>query len=147
MRRLWKGPLRSRWGIIVIGASLAAMLAAGTVLADSGGLFGGGNDNPWPYNQPGPSPVLATVGDISCQPGAPEEGEKTTDTCDQGSGSTERDTAQNATAEQVEAMKPALVGDPRRRAVPERLLLGLRELLRQVLGRVQVHAASRARQP
>jgi hypothetical protein len=50
------------------------------------------------------------VGDISSQPGAPEESEKPTDTWDQGSGSTVRDAAQNATAEQVEAMKPALVG-------------------------------------
>ena len=110
MRRQWQDRLRSRWAIIVIGASLVAILAAtGTVLADQGGLFGGSNDNPWPYNLPGPSPVLATVGDISCQPGAPEEAEKKTDTCDQGVGSTERDDAQNATAEQVEAMKPALV--------------------------------------
>jgi acid phosphatase type 7 len=53
--------------------------------------------------------VLAAVGDISCQPGAPVEKEKKTDTCDQGVGSTVRDAAQNATAEQVEAMQPALV--------------------------------------
>jgi hypothetical protein len=53
--------------------------------------------------------VLATVGDISCQPGSPQEAEKTTDTCDQGTGSTVRDQAQNATAQQVEAMKPNLV--------------------------------------
>jgi hypothetical protein len=53
--------------------------------------------------------LAAVVGDISCQPGQPEEAEKPTDTCDQGSGSTVRDAAQNATAEQVEAMKPALV--------------------------------------
>jgi acid phosphatase type 7 len=110
MMRLWKGRPRSRWASIAICASLVAILAVtGTVLADPGGWFGGSNDNPWPYNLPGPSPVLATVGDISCQPGAPQEAEKTTDTCDQGVGSTERDAAQNATAEQVEAMKPALV--------------------------------------
>lgn len=30
---------------------------------------GGGYDNPWPYAQTGPAPILATVGDISCQPG------------------------------------------------------------------------------
>ncbi|MGZ4273863.1 MAG: hypothetical protein ACXVRP_08875 [Solirubrobacteraceae bacterium] len=48
-------------------------------------------------------------GDISCQPGTPQESEKLTDTCDQGSGSTVRDAAQNATAEQVEGMKPNLV--------------------------------------
>ena len=97
---------------IAVTASLAAVVAiaaAGTVLADPYGWFGGGNDNPWPYNSPGPAPVLAAVGDISCQPGQPAEAEKPTDTCDQGSGSTVRDAAQNATAEQVEAMKPALV--------------------------------------
>lgn len=86
--------------------ALVVLAVAGTVIADTGG---GSNDNAWPYNSSGPSPVLAAVGDISCQPGSPEEGEKKTDTCDQGSGSTERDAAQTATAEQVEAMKPALV--------------------------------------
>ncbi len=60
--------------------------AAGTVLAGPYGWFGG-NDNPRPYNSPGPAPVLAAVGDISCQPGSPVEQEKKTDTCDQGSGS------------------------------------------------------------
>lgn len=49
------------------------------------------------------------MGDISCQPGQPEESEKPTDTCDQSAGSTVRDEAQNATATQVEAMKPNLV--------------------------------------
>lgn len=86
--------------------ALVVLAVAGTVIADTGG---GSNDNAWPYSSSGPSPVLAAVGDISCQPGSPEEGEKQTDTCDQGSGSTERNAAQTATAEQVEAMKPALV--------------------------------------
>jgi hypothetical protein len=98
-----------RLAIITGLATVLAIAAAGTVLADPYGWFGGGNDNPWPYNSPGPAPVLAAVGDISCQPGSPVEQEKKTDTCDQGSGSTVRDQAQNATAEQVEAMKPALV--------------------------------------
>jgi Calcineurin-like phosphoesterase len=109
MQRWRKGPRGSRRMAVVAAASaVAALAAAGTVLADPGDLFFG-NDNPWPYDAQGPSPVLATVGDISCQPGAPQEAEKKTDTCDQGVGSTERDAAQNATAEQVEAMKPALV--------------------------------------
>jgi hypothetical protein len=49
------------------------------------------------------------VGDISCQPGSPLEHEKATDVCDQGIGSTVRNSAQNATAQQVEAMSPVLV--------------------------------------
>jgi acid phosphatase type 7 len=87
--------------------AVTMVAAAGTVIADPGHWFS--NDNPWPYNAPTRSPVLATVGDISCQPGAPQENEKKSDTCDQGVGSTVRDAAQNATAEQVEAMKPNLV--------------------------------------
>jgi hypothetical protein len=93
---------------LVVGVAVVALSAAtGTVLADPGGWFA--NDNPWPYNSPGPSPVLAAVGDISCQPGSPVEAEKKSDTCDQGIGSTVRDAAQNATAEQIEQMKPTLV--------------------------------------
>jgi len=93
---------------VAVLATVVVAAAAGTVLADPGGWFGSG-DNPWPYNETGPAPVLAAVGDISCQPGAPVEAEKKTDTRDQGSGSTVPNAAQNATAEQVEQMKPALV--------------------------------------
>ena len=72
------------------------------------------NDNPWPYsNAADVPPVLAVVGDVACQPGEEESGEKAGENC---SG----DTAQNllasqaATAQQIENMKPdlvALVGD------------------------------------
>jgi len=71
------------------------------------------NDNPWPYNKLQGAPVLAVVGDVACQPGEEESGEKAGENC---SG----DTAQNllasqaATAQQIENMKPdivALVGD------------------------------------
>jgi hypothetical protein len=71
------------------------------------------NDNPWPYNKLQGSPVLAVVGDVACEPGEEEGGEKAGENC---SG----DTAQNllasqaATAQQIENMKPdivALVGD------------------------------------
>jgi len=71
------------------------------------------NDNPWPYNKLQGAPVLAVVGDVACQPGDEEAGEKAGENC---SG----DTAQNlnasqaATAQQIENMKPdlvALVGD------------------------------------
>ncbi len=110
MRKLGERMRMPRRLAIVAGlATVLAIAAAGTVLADPYGWFGSANDNPWPYNTPGPAPTLAAVGDISCQPGQPEEAEKKTDTCDQGTGSTVRDAAQDATAEQVEAMKPALV--------------------------------------
>jgi hypothetical protein len=98
-----------RLAIIAGLATVLAIAGAGTVLADPYGWFGTGNDNPWPYNAQGPAPVLAAVGDISCQPGAKQGGEKPTDTCDQGTGSTVRDQAQNATSQQVESMKPALI--------------------------------------
>ena len=38
------------------------------------------NDNPWPYNN-GQSPVLAVVGDISCQPGEEAGGEAANEVC------------------------------------------------------------------
>jgi hypothetical protein len=90
-------------------AGLAALAAlTGTVLAD-GHLLSGG-DNPWPYAAARPAPVLATVGDISCQPGGPVEAEKQKDVCDKtGGGDTTRMQAQAATAEEIENMKPDLV--------------------------------------
>ncbi len=106
MRGSWR--LSRRVAIATAVVSVFAAVAAGTVLADSSGWFGGG-DNAWPYNETGYAPVLAAVGDISCQPGSPLEAEKKTDTCDQGSGSTARNAAQAATAEQVEQIQPALV--------------------------------------
>jgi acid phosphatase type 7 len=71
------------------------------------------NDNPWPYNTHQGSPVLAVVGDVACQPGEEESGEKAGENC-------AGDTAQNlyasqaATALQIQNMKPdrvALLGD------------------------------------
>ncbi len=80
---------------------------AGTALA--GGWFVG-NDNPWPYSNQGPAPVLAAVGDISCQPTGPVDGEKQPDVCDKtGDGYTTRWQAQTATATQIESIKPTLV--------------------------------------
>lgn len=109
MHKRVRGLRLSRRMTLVTAAAIVALIAGtGTVLASTNGWFGS-SDNDWPYSPAGPSPVLATVGDISCQPGSPEESEKPTDVCDQGVGSTERDAAQNATAEQVEKMKPALV--------------------------------------
>jgi acid phosphatase type 7 len=71
------------------------------------------NDNPWPYNELQGPPVLAVVGDVACQPGEEESGEKAGENCT-------GDTVQNlvltqaATAQQIENMKPyrvAIVGD------------------------------------
>jgi hypothetical protein len=100
--------LSRRMTLIAATAIVAMIAGTGTVLADANGWFSS-SDNDWPYNSTGYAPVLATVGDISCQPGTPQEGESPNDTCDQGKNATVRDAAQNATAEQVEAMKPALV--------------------------------------
>jgi hypothetical protein len=99
------------WGarrlrVIIPLAALALLALTGTVLAATGAL----NDNVWPYASSGPDPVLGAVGDISCQPGAPVEAEKQSDVCDQtGQGSTIRNQAQTATANQIEAMQPDLV--------------------------------------
>ena len=71
------------------------------------------NDNHWPYATTRHSPVLAVVGDVACQPGAPEPTEKKGETCDQDTVQNLRQT-QAATAQQIENMKPdlvALVGD------------------------------------
>ncbi len=76
-------------------------------------------DNPWPYSAPGKSPVLAVVGDISCQPGAEVPGETVgVEVCadtpgDKGTPETLWQ-SQEATANQIEAMRPsavALLGD------------------------------------
>jgi hypothetical protein len=87
--------------MLVLGAG------AGVVVADPGHWFSNSND--WPYNDPGPAPVLAAVGDISCQPTAPTGTEKASDVCTGGTTATSRNAAQNATAMQVESMHPSLV--------------------------------------
>lgn len=97
--------LSRRMIVIAAVAMLAIVAGAGTVLADP---FAG-SDNPWPYNPPGQSPVLAAVGDMSCQAGAPQGTEKASDVCTGGVTATTRNAAQNATAMETEAIKPALV--------------------------------------
>jgi hypothetical protein len=78
------------------------------------------NDNTWPYARTGRSPVLAVVGDIACQPdqdfvsGGGESAHETCDTPKSPYTSTSLWPSQEATANQIEAMKPdavALVGD------------------------------------
>ncbi|MEA2198489.1 MAG: acid phosphatase type 7 [Solirubrobacteraceae bacterium] len=109
MRKLGVGfRMSRRMAVITAGALIVLAAGAGTVLADPAGWFGP-TDNPWPYNSAGPAPILAAVGDISCQAGAPQGTEKATDVCTGGSTPTTRNAAQNATAQQIEAMSPALV--------------------------------------
>ena len=75
------------------------------------------NDNPWPYNKRDRSPVLAVVGDIACQPGEEAGGESANEVCADPATpytSTSLWESQEATANQIEAMKPdlvALLGD------------------------------------
>ncbi len=98
----------SHRAITMLAMAMVALCAlTGTVLAATGTFSS--NDNVWPYATTPPAPVLATVGDISCQPGNPVESEKQTDVCDTtGQGDT-RNQAQTATANQIEAMRPNLV--------------------------------------
>ena len=93
---------RLRVGLAVGGVALLS--GTGTVLADGG--FFSANGNPWPYQPTGPSPVLAAVGDIACQPGNPVEKEKASDVCSTSATPLE---AQSATADQIENMHPNLV--------------------------------------
>src|ERR1700683_4073625 len=71
------------------------------------------HDNPWPYNNPQRSaPVLAVVGDISCQPGEEASGESSKEVCTDPKApytSTSLYQSQEATANQIEAMKPDAV--------------------------------------
>jgi hypothetical protein len=72
------------------------------------------NDNTWPYATTGKSPVLAVVGDISCQPGDEAAGEAGNEVCTDPATppaytSTSLWQSQEATANQIEAMKPAAV--------------------------------------
>jgi 3',5'-cyclic AMP phosphodiesterase CpdA len=76
------------------------------------------NDNPWPYNQLQRSPVLAVVGDIACQPGTEVTGESSDEVCTDSPGNSGSAEplwqSQEATANQIETMKPdavALLGD------------------------------------
>jgi acid phosphatase type 7 len=96
------------------------MAASASVLALAGGATAQNsnpNNNTWPYATTHQSPVLAVVGDISCQPDADApSGEKADENCTTAAGytSTSLWQSQEATANQIEAMKPdavALLGD------------------------------------
>jgi acid phosphatase type 7 len=75
------------------------------------------NDNTWPYATTGKSPVLAVVGDVACQPGTEGAGEASEEVCTDPASpytSTSLWESQEATANQIETMKPdavALLGD------------------------------------
>ncbi|HVN94752.1 MAG TPA: metallophosphoesterase [Terracidiphilus sp.] len=69
-------------------------------------------DGNWPYATIGRSPVLAVVGDVACQPGEAEPGEKGNETCGTPKApytATSLWQSQEATANQIETMKPDLV--------------------------------------
>ena len=71
------------------------------------------HDNPWPYNKLQRSPVLAVVGDIACQPGetepANESGHELCVNPKAPYTSTSLWQSQEATANEIEAMKPDLI--------------------------------------
>ena len=95
--------------------------------------------------------MLAVVGDVSCEPGETEPaGEKAGESCLNPKApytSTSLWQSQEATANQIETMKPDLVAIARRSAIPGRPIFGLRELVRFDLWRFQNDHAARAWQP
>lgn len=94
------------WGAVAVVVGAAVIGSTTGVFAET---HPSRDPNVWPYAQLDRSPVLATVGDISCQPGTAVETESPKDVCDLGTGSTFRNQAQTATANQIENMKPQLV--------------------------------------
>ncbi len=111
---------------VLVGAAASLLAFAGGAKAqdrdfNDSWFFGNppANDNLWPYAT-GKSPVLAVVGDIACQPGGEVSGEASNEVCTDPAAkkgnytSTSLWQSQEATAGQIEAMKPdavALLGD------------------------------------
>ncbi len=87
------------------------------------------SNNAWPYATTGRSPVLAVVGDIACQPGEVEPtGEAGKEICINPKSpytSSSLWQSQEATANQIETMKPDAVAITRGSAVPSRPVFGL----------------------
>ncbi len=116
---------RSFRAALLIGAAASTLaFAVGARANDKDDHDKGSDDNsaphgnPWPYAAPGKSPVLAVVGDIACQPGTEVTGEAGSEVCTDPSASKGNFSAasktslwqsQEATANQIEAMKPAAV--------------------------------------
>jgi len=122
------GKLRA--AALIGAAALALAFAAGTPAQNQNSQGQNSNGNQWPSGDPTPdntwpyapnwhSPVLAVVGDISCQPGEEAAGEAKNEVCTDPATpppytSTSLWQSQEATANQIEAMKPdavALLGD------------------------------------
>jgi acid phosphatase type 7 len=110
---------------VLMGAAASVLALAAGAKAQNRNSDGNGNgnrnsnDNTWPYATTDRSPVLAVVGDISCQPGEEAAGESANEVCTDPATppaytSTSLRESQEATANQIEAMKPdlvALLGD------------------------------------
>ncbi len=96
----------------LVGAAALLAFTAGAMAQNSDSKTDSKKDK-WPYAKPDRSPVIAVVGDISCQPGETEpNGEKTAEACNNPKSpytSTSLWQSQEATANQIEAMKPAAV--------------------------------------
>ena len=96
---------------VLIGAAVSMLAFAPGARAQF--PFGNSpNGNPWPYNQTSGSPVLAVVGDIACQPGESATDEASNETCTTAPApytATSLWQSQEATANQIENMKPAAV--------------------------------------
>jgi hypothetical protein len=112
---------RFRAAALIGAAALALAFAAGARAQNRDSDHEGdrhSKDNTWPYAKTGRSPVLAVVGDIACQPGEAEPtGEAGHELCINPKSpytSTSLWQSQEATANQIEAMKPdavAITGD------------------------------------
>ncbi len=113
---------------VLMGAVASVLVFPGGAMAQSQNSNGNGgpnsSDNTWPYANAGRSPVLAVVGDIACQPGEVENGtiveptgEAAHELCSNPKAPytpTSLWQSQEATANQIENMKPnlvALLGD------------------------------------
>ena len=123
---------RFRAAALIGAAALALAFAAGARAQNQNSNRNGdsnSNDNTWPYARTGQSPVLAVVGDISCQPDqdfVSGGGEAAHEACETPKAPYSSTTStppgppfslyqsQEATANQIEAMKPdavAILGD------------------------------------
>jgi len=94
---------------VLMGAALWMLAFAAGASAQNQSF----NNNTWPYATTVGSPVLAVVGDVACQPGEEETGEKAGENC-AGDAAQNLYASQAATANQIKNMKPAgvaLLGD------------------------------------
>jgi hypothetical protein len=103
---------RFRGAVPMGAAALVLIFAAGTRAQNPNS-----SDNSWPYSAAQRSPVLAVVGDIACQPGEAPTGEAGHETCGTPKSPYTSNSlwqSQEATANQIEGIKPdliAIVGD------------------------------------